>query len=510
MKGCIPDPFKSAVVTPLIKKPNLPSDHLKNYRPVSGLSFISKLVECVVAKQLLEHIHVHKLDNPYQSAYKAGHSTKIALLSIKNEVHLSLSRGEPTALVLFDLSAAFDTIDHSTLLSCLRIWFGVGGSVLKWFTSYLTDRYQSIKLGSTLSDVCKLLFGIPQGSVLGPLLVSLYTTPLSLIVRKHKGIKFQFYADDNQVYVHLSQKNESAAFEKLNRCLDDVKEWMSTSKLKLNPDKTKFIIFGSKRQRDKLKACFPIDILGSPLCPVDSVKNLGVWFDSDFSLAKHVQNVCKSCFVKLGDFRHVRQFLTHDVSVLVANALVSSRLDYCNSLFRSLSKFNLCIQISAARIVSNTSRYTSITHVLKKLHWLPVEERTVFKTATLVCKFLHTGFTKHFAPYLPTAVLIVPGAAKVLTISLSFQTSTLLFINLSNSLVIVLLLMLSLCGMLFQMRFVPLPPWPLSESSLKPTCTPKHTHLSLDHPLAFSVVLDPLFCLWILKFCRLLFGFVVP
>ena len=404
MEGCVPDAFKSAVVTPLIKKPNLPSNDLKNYRPVSGLSFISKLVECVVAKQLLEHINANNLDNPYQSAYKAGHSTETALLYIKNEVHLSLSRGESTALVLLDLSAAFDTIDHSTLLGCLQNWFGVSGSVLKWFTSYLMDRYQSVKIGSTLSDVCKLLFGVPQGSVLGPLLFSLYTTPLSSIISKHNGIKFHFYADDSQLYIHLSQKNASSAFEKLNKCLNDVKEWMTTSKLKLNPDKTEFIIFGSKRQRDKLKACFPIDILGNSLCPADSVKNLGVWLDSDFSLSKHVQNVCKSCFVKLRDFRHVRRFLTHDVSVLVANALVSSRLDYCNSLFRSLSKFNLrklqCIQNSAARIVSNTSRYTSITPVLKKLHWLPVEQRIVFKTVTLVYKYLHTGFPRYFSPHL--------------------------------------------------------------------------------------------------------------
>ena len=160
------------------------------------------------------------------------------------------------------------------------------------------DRYQSVKIGSTLSEVCKLLFGVPQGSVLGPLLFSLYTTPLSSIISKHNGIKFHFYADDSQLYIHLSQKNASAAFEKLNKCLNDVKEWMTISKLKLNPDKTEFIIFGSKRQRDKLKACFPIDILGNSLCPADSVKNLGVWLDSDFSLSKHVQNVCKSCFVK--------------------------------------------------------------------------------------------------------------------------------------------------------------------------------------------------------------------
>ena len=175
----------------------------------------------------------------------------------------------------------------------------------------------------------------------------------------NSGIKFHFYADDSQVYVHLSQTYASAAFEQLNRCLNDVKEWMSTSKLKLNPDKTEFIIFGMKRQTDKLKACFPIDILGSPLCPVDSVKNLGVWFNSDFSLSKHVQNVYESCFVKLCDVSYVRRFLTHDVSVLVANALVSSRSNNCNSLFRSLSMFNLHklkgIQNNAVRIVSNPS-----------------------------------------------------------------------------------------------------------------------------------------------------------
>ena len=124
---------------------------------------------------------------------------------------------------------------------------------------------------------------------MGPLLFSLYTTPLSLVIGKHKGVKFHFYADDTQVYIHLFQKNSSAAFDNLNRCMDDIKEWMSASKLKLNPDKTEFIVFGSKKQGEKLKAYCPSTIFGSLLCP-ESVKNLGVWFD--FSLSKHVQNVC--------------------------------------------------------------------------------------------------------------------------------------------------------------------------------------------------------------------------
>ena len=215
-----------------------------------------------------------------------------------------------------------------------------------------------------------------QGSIFGPLLFSLYATTICFVISEIKGIKIHFCADDSQVYVRLSQKNTSAAFEQLNRCPDDVKEWKSTSKLKLNPDKTEFIVFGSKRQRDKLKACFPIDMFGSPLCPAESVKNLGMWFNSDFSLSKHVQNICKCWFVQLHDFRPVRRFLTIDASVLGVNVIVSSQLDYCNSLLH-LRKLQ-CIQNSESRILSNTCRYTSVTPVFKQLHWFPVEHRSVF------------------------------------------------------------------------------------------------------------------------------------
>ena len=134
-----------------------------------------------------------------------------------------------------------------------------------------------------------------------------------------------------------------------------------------------------------------------------------MWFDSDFSFSKHVQKVCKGCFCQLRDFRNIRQFLTQDAAVSVANAFVSSRLDYCNSLFRSLSKASLhrlqSIQNCAARIVTHSCRYTCITPVLRKLHWLPIQFRSEFKLATLVYKFIHTGFPKYFAPHLSTPPL---------------------------------------------------------------------------------------------------------
>ena len=310
----------------------------------------------------------------------------------------------PTALVLLDLSAAFDTIDHKGLLECLSSWFGFSDIVYKWFASYMSGRNQSVKIGGTLSDPSDLNFGVPQGSVLGPILFSLYTTPLSKVISAYKSVKFHFYADDTQLYIHLSPDSTSAAFVQLQQCLSDVKSWMGSNKLKLNPDKTEFILFGSEAQRAKLASCFPVDILGSKLCPTNNVRNLGVVFDSGFTFSSHVSSICKSCFVHLRDFKRIRRYLPQKVAIKLAYALVSSRLDYCNSLFRSLSCKEVhrlqCIQNSLARIVTHTSKYSHITPVLYSLHWLPIEQRSIFKTLTIIYKFLQTGLPKYFSPHL--------------------------------------------------------------------------------------------------------------
>ena len=164
-----------------------------------------------MASQLNHHVSLNGLQNVRQSAYKLGHSTESALFSIKNDVHLAFAKGEATAVILLDQSAAFDTIDHDRLLDSLSSWFGVSGLVLDWFMSYLSDHVQCIKIGSILSDAKKLLYGVPQGSVLRPILFSFYTTPLSKVIENHPGISFQFYADDTQLYVHLTHKHVVSA-----------------------------------------------------------------------------------------------------------------------------------------------------------------------------------------------------------------------------------------------------------------------------------------------------------
>ena len=163
-------------------------------------------------------------------------------------------------MVLFNLSAAFNTIDHDTLLSCLSVRFGFAGSVLKWFPSYLQDRFESFKIGSAVSNLFKLKFGVPQGSVLGPLLFSLYTTPLSQVIRKYTGVKYHFYADDTQLFIHLSPEDSLKSLNHLKSCLKHIQVWMSENKLKLNPDETVFIVFGAKDRYKWLSDSFPVNI----------------------------------------------------------------------------------------------------------------------------------------------------------------------------------------------------------------------------------------------------------
>ena len=230
---------------PLQKKPSLDRNILKNYRPVSNLSFISKLIEKVVAKQLNGFISHEGLLNVNQSAYKSSHSTETALLKIQNDIALSVDSGKAVALTLLDLSAAFDTIDHSLLYDCLHDWFGLDGTVLSWIKSYLSNRKQKIKIGDSFSEAVILPFGVPQGSVLGPLLFTLYTSPLSQVISKF-NVTHHLYADDTQIYLAVDSRNFDSSMEELTECLKSVQEWMDGVKLKLNPEKNRIYHYRSK------------------------------------------------------------------------------------------------------------------------------------------------------------------------------------------------------------------------------------------------------------------------
>ena len=391
--GVFPKQFKQAHVRPLLKKPSLNRQDLKNYRPVSNLNFVSKLIEKVVADQIKKHLDLFNLDNPFQSAYKAHHSTESALLTVTNDILNSMGKGNVTALTLLDLSAAFDTIDHRLLLNRLKEWFGIDGIALEWLADYLTDRCQLINIQGKLSVPLSLLYGVPQGSILGPLLFILYTSPLSQLIEKCKSLKHHLYADDTQIYTSFNTSNINSKISDLQSTLISVQDWMFANKLKLNPDKTEFMLLGNKAQQNKVAASFPIEVLGNNIIPAAKAKNLGVILDPELNYSLHINNIVKVCNYFIRDIRRIRKHLDIDTAIALANALVSSRLDYCNALFHGIPKKYLNklqrVQNSLARVVTKAPRFTSSAPLLAKLHWLPVTSRINFKLACITYKAIY-------------------------------------------------------------------------------------------------------------------------
>ncbi len=228
-----------AIVHPLLKKPNLDPTVLNNFRPVSNISFMSKILEKIVFHQLQSFLFNNYIFEVFQSGFRKNHSTETAV-KVLNDILLTLDAAKSAVLVLLDLKAAFDTIDHSVLISHLEHWVGIQVNALKWFQSYFNNRRFSVRVGEFTSDAGPLTCGVPQGSILAPILFSLYMLPLGSIFRKH-GVSFHCYADDTQIYLPLESNNKG--LDALLACLADVKAWMSLNFLHLNEGKTEIIVF---------------------------------------------------------------------------------------------------------------------------------------------------------------------------------------------------------------------------------------------------------------------------
>ena len=257
--GTIPSSWKEAIILPSLKsgKKDLVK---KNYRPISNLSFASKICEKAVAMQFNDHLVKNNLMEPFQSAYRPNHSTKTALVRVCNDNLHAIDQRKITIFVLLDLSAAFDTVDHQILLDQLHIRFGVCGVALDWFKCYLTGRRQFVSVNGMRSDPKLLKCGVPQGSVLGPLLFLAYLSPLGDIIRKH-GLYFHSFADDTKLYLAFdanSTDNLSDALRSTQLAILDIKNWLSHNLLKFNIGKIELLLIGSCHQFSKL--CLPITI----------------------------------------------------------------------------------------------------------------------------------------------------------------------------------------------------------------------------------------------------------
>jgi hypothetical protein len=323
---------------------------------------------------------------------------------VHNDIVISIDQGKGVALILLDFSAAFDTVDHQILLDFLKDYVGLGGPVLKLFQSYLTGRTQCVSIKGVLSELSELAYGVPQGSVLGPIEFCIYTIPLGAILR-HYNIQYHIYADDTQLYCSFDLKSPSDTVTNISACISDIRTWMIRNKLKINDDKTEFLLITSPRA--KFTENIELNIGQANIIPSDSCKSLGVMLDNRFTMDTQIKNLSRSIHFHLRNIGSIRKLLTTHATEQLVHSLVTSRLDYCNSLLYGIPGYQIeCLQRMqniAARIVTRCDRREHITPVLKSLHWLPVKYRIDFKILLLTYKCLNdlapSYLTELFNPY---------------------------------------------------------------------------------------------------------------
>ncbi len=391
--GDMPLSMKHAIIKPLLKKSGLELVH-NNYRPVSNLSYLSKLIERAVASQLINHLKINGLMDVYQSAYKMYNSTETALLKVRNDILMEMDKNNTAMLILLDLSAAFDTIDHEILIRRLEKRCGLKGTALSWFISYLKDRTQSVMINGHQSKPVKLKYGVPQGSVLGPILFTIYTSPLSEIFSEY-NMDYHCYADDTQIYMGFNARHEEdqkVAVNKMEKCIRAVKDFMNKNKLKLNDEKTEFVLIGTKYWMNKLK--FNEIMVGeTKITATEKARNLGVVFDKEMGMKSHISNMCKTGFHNLRNLSAIRGILDKDTAKTAAHAFVTSGLDYCNSLLYGLPEAQIrrlqLVHNAAARVVVKKRKFDHISEDLKDMHWLPIKSRIKFKILLLTWKALN-------------------------------------------------------------------------------------------------------------------------
>ena len=407
IQGQFPSDFKIAQITPLLKKPNLDSTNPANYRPISNFNNISKILERLFLFRFRPFITSSPLFNPYQSAYRQGYSTETALLFTLNNIRQSADRGKSTILVSLDLSSAFDTIDHHLLLERLRLMFGVTGPALNWLKSHLTDRTQLVKQGDDLSIPMLLQTGVPQGSVLGPILFTSFISPVHCIATQF-GVHQHQYADDTQLYMEISRDPSDPGISNLESALQSLSSWFLHNGLALNPEKSEAILIGT-HARNRTISNTQVNVAGAVIPLSTSLKLLGVHLDNNLNFNKHVNSVAKSCHFHLRALRHIRSTLDLDSAKLIGHALVSSRLDYCNSLLYGAPELSISrlqrVQNALARVVLQKNSATPSAPLLNSLHWLAVHSRISFKIATITYKSLHLQSPNYLAsmlrPYMP-------------------------------------------------------------------------------------------------------------
>lgn len=398
--GTFPLLWRKAYVRPLpkISSPTLPN----HFRPISILPFLSKVLEACAHKQFARFVYTNKLMSPLQSGFRLGHSTSSALLKVTGDIRRATEDANLTVLVLVDFSNAFNTVSHDILLSILSHLM-VSSKALDWFSSYLRDRQQSVRVDESSSTWCTLNAGVPQGGILSPLLFSIFINLLTLELQ----CSYHLYADDLQLYRHTKAIDLIDTLDKINADLEVVKNWSDRFGVEVNPTKCQAIIIGGSRAMSRVDGLgLPPLVFNGILIPYScSVKNLGLHIDSTLNWQSQVAAVSQKVTCTLRFLYRLKNFLPFKVKETLMQTLIFPIIDYGDVCYYDLNAdllnkldrlLNNCI-----RFVFNLRKYDHVSAYRAQLKWLPIRQRRVMRALTTLFSILHSPtspsyLTSHF------------------------------------------------------------------------------------------------------------------
>ena len=325
--------WKKAYIVPLPKtvSPSQPKD----FRPISILPLLSKVLERIVHGQLVYFFNAQKFLNPFQSGFKTGHSTSTALVKVTDDIGLAMNNTKLTILVLLDFSSAFNSVDFDILLAHLKS-FNISQHSLEWFSSYLHGRKQSVKSSDTYSEWTDLAAGVPQGGVLSPLLFSVFIDG----VVKNIHSSYHLYADDLQIYAHTDLHSIATTINTVNQDLASIGQWACKMGLLVNPNKSQAIIVGSKRLLSKIN---PTDLPqltlnGTAIPYLSTVKDLGLLIDQNLSWQPQVNEIGRRIFSRIHTLKLLQNFLPIETKIHLCQTLLLPFLDYRDVSYPDLTE----------------------------------------------------------------------------------------------------------------------------------------------------------------------------
>ena len=393
LTGVIPNELKIALVTPVFKANS--KEEFSNYRPISVLPCFSKILEKIMYKRVMKYLDMHSMLFQSQYGFRKKHSTNLATIELVTKILQAIDNSEYTIGVFLDLAKAFDTVNHEILLKKLE-HYGIRGIALEWFKNYLTNRKQIIKYKSEKSESLTIKCGVPQGSVLGPLLFLIYMNDIS---RSSEILSIILFADDTNLF--FSHKNLFTLNETMNRELSKIASWLSANKLSLNIKKTHFIIFKSRGKKSNQHVSIIIN--NQEIEQVKCTKFLGLYIDDEFTWKYHIDQVASKISKMTGILAKARHYLSLKTLQTIYDTMVYPYLTYCNivwaSTYPSRLKSLFMLQKKIVRIMTFAKYKENSKPLFLSLKILNIYELNIYLMALFMYSYFNENLPSYFNNY---------------------------------------------------------------------------------------------------------------